>query len=36
MFDRAGFRRVMDTSAHSAGLTRILVRLDLPVRNPST
>jgi GNAT superfamily N-acetyltransferase len=29
MFDRAGFRRVMDTSAHSAGLTRILVRLDL-------
>jgi GNAT superfamily N-acetyltransferase len=29
MFDRAGFRRVMDTGAHSAGLTRILVRLDL-------
>ena len=26
MFDRAGFRRVMDTNAHSAGLTRILVR----------
>jgi len=29
MFDKAGFRRVMDTNAHSAGLTRILVRLDL-------
>ena len=29
MFDRAGFRRVMETTAHSAGLTRILVRLDL-------
>ncbi len=29
MFERAGFRRVMDTNAHSAGLTRILVRLDL-------
>lgn len=29
MFDRAGFRRVLETGAHSAGLTRILVRLDL-------
>ena len=29
MFDRAGFRRVLDTSAHSAGLPRLLVRLDL-------
>jgi GNAT superfamily N-acetyltransferase len=29
MFDRVGFRRVMDTGAHSAGLTRILVRKDL-------
>lgn len=29
MFDRAGFRRVMDTNAHSAGLTWLLVRLDL-------
>lgn len=29
MFDAAGFRRVMDTNGHSAGLTRILVRLDL-------
>ena len=28
-FDKAGFRRVMDTNAHSAGLTRLLVRLDL-------
>lgn len=30
MFDRAGFRRVVETGAHSAGLPRILVRLDLP------
>ena len=29
MFDRAGFRRVLETGAHSAGLTRLLVRLDL-------
>ena len=28
MFDRAGFRRVLETSAHSAGLPRLLVRLD--------
>jgi GNAT superfamily N-acetyltransferase len=30
MFDRAGFRRVLETNAHSAGLPRLLVRLDLP------
>lgn len=30
MFDRAGFRRVLETNAHSAGLSRLLVRLDLP------
>jgi GNAT superfamily N-acetyltransferase len=30
MFDRAGFRRVLETGAHSAGLPRLLVRLDLP------
>jgi len=29
MFDRAGFRRVVQTDGHSAGLPRILVRLDL-------
>ncbi|HEX5241174.1 MAG TPA: GNAT family N-acetyltransferase [Candidatus Limnocylindrales bacterium] len=29
MFDRAGFRRVVETNAHSAGLPRLLVRLDL-------
>jgi hypothetical protein len=28
MFDRAGFRRVLETDGHSAGLPRILVRLD--------
>jgi GNAT superfamily N-acetyltransferase len=28
MFDRAGFRRVTETQAHSAGLPRLLVRLD--------
>ncbi len=28
MFDRVGFRRVVQTDAHSAGLPRILVRLD--------
>ena len=29
MFDRAGFRRVLETGGHSAGLPRLLVRLDL-------
>jgi GNAT superfamily N-acetyltransferase len=29
MFDAAGFRRVLVTDAHSAGLPRLLVRLDL-------
>ena len=29
MFEAAGFRRVMVTDAHSAGLPRLLVRLDL-------
>jgi GNAT superfamily N-acetyltransferase len=29
MFDAAGFRRVLETDARSAGLPRILVRLDL-------
>jgi GNAT superfamily N-acetyltransferase len=29
MFDRAGFRRVLETDGHSAGLPRLLVRLDL-------
>jgi GNAT superfamily N-acetyltransferase len=28
MFDDAGFRRVLETDAHSAGLPRLLVRLD--------
>jgi len=28
MFDQAGFRRVLQTDAHSAGLPRLLVRLD--------
>jgi GNAT superfamily N-acetyltransferase len=28
MFDQAGFCRVLETSAHSAGLPRLLVRLD--------
>ena len=28
MFDAAGFRRVLETDAHSAGLPRLLVRLD--------
>ncbi len=32
MFDKLGFRRVLDTSAHSGGLTRILMRLDFPAR----
>lgn len=27
MFDRAGFRRVVETGGHSAGLSRLLVRL---------
>jgi GNAT superfamily N-acetyltransferase len=30
MFDRAGFRRVLETGAHSAGLPRLLMRLDFP------
>ena len=30
MFDAAGFRRVLVTDAHSGGLPRHLVRLDLP------
>jgi GNAT superfamily N-acetyltransferase len=30
MFDAAGFRRVLTTNGHSAGLPRLLVRLDLP------
>ena len=29
MFDRAGFRRVLVTDGHSAGLPRLLMRLDL-------
>jgi GNAT superfamily N-acetyltransferase len=29
MFDAEGFRRVLETDAHSAGLPRLLVRLDL-------
>jgi GNAT superfamily N-acetyltransferase len=29
MFERAGFYRVLETSAHSAGLPRLLMRLDL-------
>lgn len=29
MFDAAGFRRVLETDARSAGLPRVLVRLDL-------
>jgi hypothetical protein len=28
MFDAAGFRRVMTTDGHSAGLPRLLVRLE--------
>ena len=32
MFDAAGFRRVLETSAHSAGLPRLLVRLDFDGR----
>lgn len=34
MFDAAGFRRVLETDAHSGHLTRILVRLDLPGSRP--
>jgi len=34
MFDRAGFHRVVETDAHSAGLPRLLVRLDLPETEP--
>jgi hypothetical protein len=29
MFERAGFRRVVETDARSAGLPRWLMRLDL-------
>ena len=29
MFEKAGFRRVVETSARSAGLPRQLMRLDL-------
>ena len=36
MFDRAGFRRVLETDAHSAGLPRILVRLDFGDPVPTT
>ncbi|MGH2379866.1 MAG: GNAT family N-acetyltransferase [Candidatus Limnocylindria bacterium] len=34
MFDAAGFRRVRVTDAHSAGLPRLLVRLDLEAEAP--
>jgi GNAT superfamily N-acetyltransferase len=34
MFDAAGFRRVLQTDAHSAGLPRLLVRLDFDVAVP--
>jgi GNAT superfamily N-acetyltransferase len=34
MFDAAGFRRVQVTDAHSAGLPRLLVRLDLGDARP--
>jgi GNAT superfamily N-acetyltransferase len=34
MFDKAGFRRVLETGAHSAGLPRLLVRLDFPGSRP--
>jgi GNAT superfamily N-acetyltransferase len=34
MFDAAGFRRVVVTNAHSAGLPRILVRLDFEPASP--
>jgi hypothetical protein len=33
MFDAAGFRRVLETSARSAGLPRLLVRLDFDGRS---
>ncbi len=36
MFDAAGFRRVMQTGATSAGLPRILVRLDFDTAAPSS
>lgn len=35
MFDAAGFRRVLVTKGHSAGLPRLLVRLDFQGRSPS-
>lgn len=34
MFDAAGFRRVPVTDGHSAGLPRLLVRLDLHSDEP--
>ena len=34
MFDKAGFRRVLETDAHSAGLPRLLVRLDFDDAGP--
>lgn len=35
MFDAAGFRRVLVTDGHSAGLPRLLVRLDLGDSEPA-
>ncbi|MDP8904099.1 MAG: GNAT family N-acetyltransferase [Chloroflexota bacterium] len=35
MFDKAGFRRVVTTDAHSDGLPRLLVRLDLVAGTPA-
>jgi GNAT superfamily N-acetyltransferase len=35
MFDRLGFRRVLATGGHSAGLPRLLVRLDLDATRAS-
>jgi hypothetical protein len=32
MFEREGFERALETSARSAGLPRLLVRLDLTTR----
>jgi len=36
MFDAAGFRRVLVTEGHSAGLPRLLVRLDLSTERMSS
>jgi GNAT superfamily N-acetyltransferase len=36
MFDAAGFRRVLVTEGHSAGLLRLLVRLDLQAEGTSS